>query len=65
MLNGLQMLVHLPALRTSEPAVALVFIKKLLLLATFDIIPYTISDLLGNGFPIGESEMEFDDVNDT
>ena len=60
MLNGLQLLVHLPALKTSEPAVALVFIKNLLKLATFDIIPFTIGDLLGDSFPIGEAEIEFD-----
>jgi hypothetical protein len=54
MLNGMQILTHLPGYSAKEPVLSMIFVEKLLVIATFDILPFTIHDMFGASFPIDE-----------
>ena len=51
MINGMQFIIHLPAINVEFPSNAMVVVKKILLVATFD-IPYVTMESLPKVFPL-------------
>ena len=51
MINGMQFIIHLPAINVSFPSNAFLIIEKILLVATFD-IPYFNMSTLKSIFPL-------------
>lgn len=55
MINGMQFIIHLPALNVAFPANAFLIIEKILLVATFD-IPYLSMETIGMVFKLPEED---------
>ena len=55
MINGMQFIIHLPALNVAFPANAFLIIDKILMVATFD-IPYVEMSSVGSVFTLPDDD---------
>lgn len=55
MINGMQFIIHLPAINVDFPANAFLIINKILMVATFD-IPYLNMETVGMVFILPDEE---------
>jgi uncharacterized membrane protein YjjB (DUF3815 family) len=55
MINGMQFIIHLPALNVQIPGNAMMFIEKLLMIALFD-IPYFNMETVGFVFKLPDDD---------